>query len=51
VEESAMEGLTPPNSPKNCKSCMLFAGDLFVLLKAFNFFVNQLKIKGLENKI
>jgi hypothetical protein len=26
VEESEMEGFTPPNSPKNCKSCILFAG-------------------------
>ena len=26
VEESDIEGFTPPNSPKYCKSCMLFAG-------------------------
>jgi hypothetical protein len=26
VEESEMDGLTPPNSPKYCKSCILFAG-------------------------
>ena len=33
VDESEMDGFTPPNSPKNCKSCILFTGLGFISLK------------------
>jgi hypothetical protein len=35
-----MDGFTPPNSPKNCKSCILFAGLPFLLLMLLNFLQN-----------
>ena len=35
IEESEMEGLTPPNSPKYCRSCILFAGLKSMMLKIY----------------
>jgi len=32
VDASDIEGLTPPNSPKYCKSCMLFAGLIAIMV-------------------
>jgi len=46
VDESEMEGFTPPNSPKYCKSWMLSAG-LKLLIIVFGF---KLWFKTTENK-
>ncbi|GGZ71379.1 hypothetical protein GCM10007028_05830 [Algibacter mikhailovii] len=52
-----MDGLTPPNSPKYCKSCMLFAGLKAMVSIVFMLFkirdklnINQYKSYIVENK-
>ena len=56
MEESDIDGFTPPNSPKNCKSCILFAGlDRFVHPNKGNFIgleaLNKWREKGFDNKL